>query len=489
MEGTVDAGRQAVTAIVKHALETAQAKDECLRLARYCVRLELVLVELQLLQRSNEALRGSKTVFLAIDAAVSALRQAEQLVAQCAATNPSSIWPLEDAVEFQGVAAELRSAAAGLAALGGRLSPDVQQDAAHVYQQLMGLSFTEDELSETEELELERVQHINSTTNTPRHPAAAAASGGVAAAPPAAPPGQFTSPGAALDSGAVLISEAVAAAARRPPQPSPDRIQQVHQRESLAEAAAVAHEAAADVLPPEDQSPDESMEPGEQEAQLMQEIREEAEEAAAAAAAPVVLTYSGETALAPEVPAKGAVPSRGGTPLPRDPFEMTGEPEGLGSATLQELRTFQQGQDDLAVADEAQRQLEASADNLSLKEQQARAAGSGEAQALAALKQLHDYESAMEAGEAAEEVAEEAGAGAGEEAEAAAPEGPAGSAGEAAGPVLTPLHKSRSQQAAAVLDKNLAELASEWAGGEEALERPASQAVEAAEPAAPSTEE
>lgn len=54
----MDAGRQAVTAIVKHALETAQAKDECLRLARYCVRLELVLVELQLLQRSNEALRG-----------------------------------------------------------------------------------------------------------------------------------------------------------------------------------------------------------------------------------------------------------------------------------------------------------------------------------------------------------------------------------------------------------------------------------------------
>lgn len=35
------------------------------------------------------------------------------LRAQCAATNPSSIWPLEDAVEFQGVAAELRSAAAG----------------------------------------------------------------------------------------------------------------------------------------------------------------------------------------------------------------------------------------------------------------------------------------------------------------------------------------------------------------------------------------
>ncbi len=81
---------------------------------------------------------------------------------------------------------------------------------------------------------------------------------------------------------------------------------QVHQRESLAEAAAVAHEAAEEVLPPEDQTPDEAGEPGETEAQLLQEIREEAEEAAAAAGAPIVLTFSGQTALAPEVPAKGA---------------------------------------------------------------------------------------------------------------------------------------------------------------------------------------
>jgi hypothetical protein len=61
-------------------------------------------------------------VFLAVDATVSALRQAESLVAQCAGTAPSSIWPLEDAVEFQSVAAELRSAAAGAlrqAGLGG----------------------------------------------------------------------------------------------------------------------------------------------------------------------------------------------------------------------------------------------------------------------------------------------------------------------------------------------------------------------------------
>ena len=61
---------------------------------------------------------GSKAVFLTVDATVSALRQAESLVAQCAGTTPSSIWPLEDAVEFQSVAAELRSAAAGAWRLG-----------------------------------------------------------------------------------------------------------------------------------------------------------------------------------------------------------------------------------------------------------------------------------------------------------------------------------------------------------------------------------
>ena len=92
----------------------------------------------------------------------------------------------------------------------------------------------------------------------------------------------------------------------------------------------------------------------------------------------------------------------------------------------------------------------------------------------------------MEAGEAAEEAAEEAGS-SGEV--AAAEAGLAGGEGE--GEVQAPappLHKSRSQQAAAVLDRNLAELASEWAGGREGMERGA-DASEAAEPAAPQVEE
>ena len=75
----------------------------------------------------------------------------------------------------------------------------------------------------------------------------------------------------------------------------------------------------------------------------------------------------------------------------------------------------------------------------------------------------------MEAGEAAEEA------------------GAQGTASEATAPA--PLHKSRSQQAAAVLDRNLAELATEWQGGGDGMEGTAAGDVEAAEPAAPAKEE
>lgn len=532
---------------------------------------------------------------------------------------------------------------AGLAALGGRLPQDVQQDAAHVFQQFLHLSFTQGELSgaagaavalrcwlshqpacparrsallappplaclppaETEEVELERVQHHNSTT--PRK----------AAAPPAAPPDQYASPGAALASGAMAASVLAAARARAPaPLPSAaDVQQQVEQRQALAQAAAVAHEAAVGVLP-EGEGEGEGPEgpPGEDDSLMQQEIEEEVAEAAAAAAAPVVLTPAGEIALAPEAPAKGAgaraaagsacsgrrrgecmpacvnaglitrslpprpaapaVPSRGATPLPPDPFEMVGgaDEAQLASNTIHELRVggwvgatrlaarlpawgaaqgsrtgrcrgaaalwpakcpnapsclaatataalallrtapfrplplqgFRREQGDLAVADEAVRQLEATNDleALSLQEQQAReASGAAEVrgcrplarravlgpaalpghlcwlasrgvirprppalppllQKLAALRQLQEYEAAMEEGEAAE----------------AAVQGDAAPA--------PPLHKSRSQQAAAVLESNLAGLASEW-GGSSSMEGPTAASPKDAVPAAP----
>ena len=84
---------------------------------------------------------------------------------------------------------------------------------------------------------------------------------------------------------------------------------------------------------------------------------------------------------------------------------------------------------DVAALDEAQRQLEASADDLSLVDQRA-AAAPATGEALDALRQL------KEAGEAQE-------------------------APQAAAPAPPELHKSASE-AAAVLDRNLASLAGEY---------------------------
>lgn len=76
-------------------------------------------------------------------------------------------------------------------------------------------------------------------------------------------------------------------------------------------------------------------------------------------------------------------------------------------------------------------------------------------QTLAALKQLQEYEAAMEAGEEAE-AAEEGG---GEPEAGCEAEGEAAAAAPAPAPVV---HKSGSQQASAFFEHNLAELASEF---------------------------
>lgn len=94
------------------------------------------------------------------------------------------------------------------------------------------------------------------------------------------------------------------------------------------------------------------------------------------------------------LPGRGAAGTAGVASQPDWPFGA-GLPLLLcysaGDPALRQLRpcfphspwlpqSFQQGQENLAVADEAQRQLEASADCLSLKEQQAQRAGSQELQ-------------------------------------------------------------------------------------------------------------
>lgn len=228
------------------------------------------------------------------------------------------------------------------------------------------------------------MQHVNSST--PRH-AAAAGKAEAQLAPPQAPATQFSRPLDALDSGAVAASARAAAQARVP---SPADIGALEQREALSSAAAVAHEAAAEVLHADggEEAGEEEGLAGQEGRLLQEEMRIEAAEAAAEPAEPVVVTSSGEIALAPEAPAKGAgalahgrasrrgakqcrgpgggqpasslapqpplvrlltllptprraVPSRGATPLPPDPFDMTAEEGGLGPNTLSELKVGQ----------------------------------------------------------------------------------------------------------------------------------------------------
>ncbi len=56
----MDAARQAITATVDAALVSGVCQEECGRLARYCLKMGLVLGELQLLMRGNEDLRGAR---------------------------------------------------------------------------------------------------------------------------------------------------------------------------------------------------------------------------------------------------------------------------------------------------------------------------------------------------------------------------------------------------------------------------------------------
>ena len=125
------------------------------------------------------------------------------------------------------------------------------------------------------------------------------------AAPPAAPPSQFVNPKAAIDSGAVAVSQVAAAAATRP---SPASLAGTQQRQALQAAAAVATEAAADVLSEEEQWGErlgeelERLSDGGEEADaLRQDMRDEVLPQGA-----LVVTVDGKTALPADSPAKGA---------------------------------------------------------------------------------------------------------------------------------------------------------------------------------------
>eukprot|EP00887_Chlorella_sp_A99_P007340 scaffold2.g7340.t1 len=409
MEALFAACSQSVGSLVSAALSTEVYAKECTTLARYASKLALLLSEIELIMRleAYEDLRGSKALFLGLEAIVSALQQAEQLGRQCSRTAPGSVWPLEDAVEFQAAGQELlnatageagavgrrrgcapargaagrqprtrwaargarrvgprprappsppcrltrpprlcarRSRAAGLQKLRAFLPEDICADLSHFLRQLDRLSFTEDELSETEEREMKHVQH-GELPASPR-------------APPPAP--RTTSPACARPPsvGAIAAAESSAAAAR---------LQGVATPESGAEEAEA--EAVAAAPPP---APPAQFGPKEAAGQLCAHSsarlplpsptllpRGEGEEAGA-----------GEGAEEAPPPAEQA---QGGEPLPQDPFDMGAR---LASSTLNDLETLKLGGDEglLEVDPEAQRRLEASADNLSLADQQAAAA-------------------------------------------------------------------------------------------------------------------
>lgn len=69
----------------------------------------------QLINTLFSKFAGSQAVFVAAEALCDAVQQAESLVHQCCETGASegSIWPLEDAIEFQSVALELLNAVSG----------------------------------------------------------------------------------------------------------------------------------------------------------------------------------------------------------------------------------------------------------------------------------------------------------------------------------------------------------------------------------------
>ena len=104
-------------------------QDECLKLGRHVAKLALVVAEVELTTKSAEKLRGeapppgraagpvltgggvptlrqsrcaalppaagSQLLFQCLESLAAAMKQAEQLVEQCAATAPATGWPLE----------------------------------------------------------------------------------------------------------------------------------------------------------------------------------------------------------------------------------------------------------------------------------------------------------------------------------------------------------------------------------------------------------
>lgn len=160
MQAVFEASKAAVFATTQACSATKVYREECLKLGRYVAKVALVLAEIELTMHEDESLRGSEALFMAGDATVNALQQAQDLTRQCADSDPARIWPMEDAVEFQSVSLELLEAMTKLSALSDSLPEDIIADARHFCSQLQKLKFTTAELEQSEQVELEEEQSV-----------------------------------------------------------------------------------------------------------------------------------------------------------------------------------------------------------------------------------------------------------------------------------------------------------------------------------------
>ena len=110
MEALFEAARGTVAAFAQSAKESAVYKEELNKLTRFVSKVSLLMAELELQLQIEQPLRGSESMFLGAEAVLDSLKQAEALARQCKSSSAAIIWPLEDAVEFQSVALEMRNA-------------------------------------------------------------------------------------------------------------------------------------------------------------------------------------------------------------------------------------------------------------------------------------------------------------------------------------------------------------------------------------------
>lgn len=167
MEAIFSVSRDLIAHITKACIQSTTYKEECYKLARFIAKIALLIAECELLvaEDSSSSFASGERLFLTMQSINAALECAKQLVSQLShSSQGASVWPLEDAAEFQSCAVELFSAIDKLNVFlqEESIAPaDVKQDVASVHQQLKYLTFTMQELESTEAEENERFQELH----------------------------------------------------------------------------------------------------------------------------------------------------------------------------------------------------------------------------------------------------------------------------------------------------------------------------------------